>query len=206
MDTIGITTFFAMGLGLGALHAFDPDHVAAVSGMTAGERYKSTRGLWRFALHWSIGHGGILLIIASLVFLFGVSVPTQLSAFAESCVAFMLIAIGVVGFWKMYQHWVVQASESRKINSASFVGMVHGTAGSAPLLALLPITKINEPIVGVVYVFLFSVGVCFAMMGLGGLISQGIKVLQRGHKRLEVFFHAALALFSLLFGIKLLFV
>lgn len=206
MDSVAITTFFAMGLGLGALHAFDPDHVAAVSGMTAGERGKSRRNLWRFALHWSLGHGGILLLIASLVFLFGVAIPTQLSAFAESCVAFMLIAIGTLGFWKIYQEWVKKKPSAHRINSASFVGMIHGTAGSAPLLALLPITKINEPIVGVVYVFLFSIGVCFAMLGLGGLISQGFKLLQKCHWRIEVVIHAILALFSLLFGFKLLFV
>lgn len=206
MDTIGIATFFAMGLGLGVLHAFDPDHVAAVSGMTAGERRHDKGGLWRFALHWSIGHGGILFIIACLVFLFGVAIPTKLSAFAEACVAFMLIAIGLVGFWKIHQQWSQGKSSQRNLNSATFVGMIHGTAGSAPLLALLPLTKIHEPIVGVVYVLLFSVGVCFAMLGLGGLISQGIKALQKFSWRFEVVIHAILALFSFLLGLKLLFV
>jgi sulfite exporter TauE/SafE len=46
------------------------------------------------------------------------------------------------------------------------VGMVHGTAGSAAVFALLPMSLLS-PMMGVIYVLVFSFGVLAGMMGFG---------------------------------------
>jgi hypothetical protein len=46
------------------------------------------------------------------------------------------------------------------------IGMVHGTAGSAAVFALLPMTLLS-PVTGVLYVLVFSSGVLVGMMGFG---------------------------------------
>lgn len=215
MDNLGLATFFAMGLGLGVLHAFDPDHLAAVGGLTSGTHggANSATGphkkhaIWRFAMHWSLGHGGVLLAISCAVLLLGIAVPTQVSALAEQCVAFMLIAIGLGGFWKTLKpNPDTDSALNRRHNGATFVGMVHGTAGSAPLLALLPITQMKEPAVGLIYVFLFGIGVTLAMMGLGGLLFQGFKRMHSWQGRYQLAVHIFLASFSLVLGVRLVFV
>lgn len=194
--------FFAFGLGYGMLHAFDPDHMAAVTGMAAGKKQQ----LWKSALHWSLGHGGVLLLMAVLVYLLGVAIPHELSAWAEALVAYMLMGIGLLGFWKTYQLYIHGQSPSLTSQSgAPLVGMLHGTAGSAPLLTLIPMVQVSEPVVGVVYVALFSLGVSVAMTGLGGIISRSAVQFSQFKPFWQVCFHFLLAAFAFSFGCYLLF-
>ncbi|MEY4269785.1 MAG: hypothetical protein RLZZ58_1001, partial [Pseudomonadota bacterium] len=51
------------------------------------------------------------------------------------------------------------------------VGMVHGTAGSAAALALVPMT-LYRPELGLTYVLVFSIGVMAGMMGFGVVFGQ----------------------------------
>jgi sulfite exporter TauE/SafE len=58
--------------------------------------------------------------------------------------------------------------------------MVHGTAGSAAVFALLPIGLLS-PVQGLVYVLIFSLGVLIGMMGFGhGFDRLAALVAQRG--------------------------
>ena len=201
MADIGLTSFFAMGLALGCLHAFDPDHLAAVGGMTSG---KQTR-LWRTALHWSLGHGGVIFAIALLVFVFGAVIPTQLALWAELSVGAMLLIIGFFSMISIRRRFVHHELNTERGNSsATFVGMVHGTAGSAPLLTLIPISNIGEPTVGLVYVGLFCLGVTAAMAGIGGILGTTSNWLNGRHQRSFLAFHLFLALFAMAFGCYLL--
>ena len=200
---ISIATFFAVGLGYGILHAFDPDHVAAMSGMTVGDKPRK----WKTALHWSLGHGGVILFFSILVFFLGVMVPHTLSHWAESAVGLMLIAIGLHGFIKIYRTKVKnQENINRSDTGATFVGMLHGTAGSAPLLTLIPLSKVNEPIIGFIYVVLFCVGVAIAMTGLGGVLGHFVKKLESIRSEWRQNFHFILSLFAFGLGVYLLFV
>lgn len=207
MMDMSILTFLLMGLGFGILHAFDPDHLAAVGGMAAGS--KSNMKPWQFALHWSIGHGGILFIVAMLVFIAGMAIPEQLSHAAEQFVAFMLMGIGVWGFIKIYRaNAYQQATQGAEVspathNGAWLVGVIHGTAGSAPLLTLIPITQIKEPTIGLVYVLLFGVGVSLAMTSVGRLLGQVVKFIQHRSDFWRNALQLVLAGFSFLFGFYL---
>ena len=61
---------------------------------------------------------------------------------------------------------------------AMLVGVVHGLAGLAPLLAVLPLA--NQPVwLGIFYIFVFSLGVFLAMIIFGGVFSQLLNGLQR---------------------------
>jgi len=206
METAAITSFLFMGLALGLIHAFDPDHLAAVSGLSAGdvntsERASSLLGNFRFAIQWSVGHGSALLIIALFVFVAGSAIPAELSAFAEHSVAFMLIAIGLLAFWRLKTNREHLASGV----SAPIVGLIHGTAGSAPLLALIPVSQITQPAVGIVYVLFFSAGVVLAMAGFGGVIAHSMRMVKRSYHALHAVLQGFMAAFSLLLGLYLAF-
>ncbi len=199
MEQASLLAFFAMGLGLGIVHAFDPDHLAAVGGMASGSSKNHKLKPWQFALHWSLGHGGILLLIAALVFVLGLSIPHTLSHWAEQLVAFMLISIGLWGYWRIVKN---KGSEKTKTTHAGawFVGVIHGTAGSAPLLTLIPLTQIGEPVVGLVYVLLFGMGVSLAMTSFGKILTHFMQVFQRQSSFWRNSLQIFLASFSFLFG------
>ena len=53
-----------------------------------------------------------------------------------------------------------------------FVGLLHGTAGSAPLLAILPLSSMASPWLGFSYLLIFGLGVFISMLLFGGLLGQ----------------------------------
>lgn len=190
----------ALGFGAGVLHAFDADHLAAVAGVSGRDDKRSVR----FAMHWGLGHGLAVMIIAAVVLLGGAQVPERFSAAAESLVAWMLIAIGMTTFYHLWrQHWCNAPTESAP-RQTIVVGLIHGSAGSAPLLAVIPVLGYASPLLGMLHVLLFNVGLLLAMMVVGAAISRGMSgVAGRSHK-VHLSFQAAMAMFASGFGIFLL--
>ncbi|SMF12688.1 hypothetical protein SAMN02745866_00793 [Alteromonadaceae bacterium Bs31] len=203
METTAISTFLFMGLALGLVHAFDPDHLAAVGGLSAGSAGHKALGSFQFALHWSVGHGSALFIIALLVFIFGQAIPTHLSELAESSVAFMLIAIGLLAFWRLSRR--SKAANTSARYTAPLVGLVHGTAGSAGLLAIIPLSQIGQPALGLVYVLFFSAGVLVAMSALGSVFAHSMRMFQRADWPVLALIQGLMAAFSLILGLVLAF-
>lgn len=191
-----------LGMSLGILHALDADHVAAVSSLA------STRTGRRHALFfcgkWAMGHGLSLLIIGGCVLILGFAIPETLSQIAENLVGLVLIMIGGWVLWEVYRkplhvhfhqhddhlphaHWHTHAKNThhdddmahQHTHSAVFVGGLHGIAGSAPLLALLPMTKAGSTWLAMSYIIFFSIGVLIAMLLFGGMISVVFQWLQK---------------------------
>lgn len=214
MDVMTISTFFAWGFGLGMVHAFDPDHIAAVSGVQASFRetkgssarpFSGSQCVWQFSLRWALGHGMAILAMAAAVFVLGLAIPKGMSDFAERSISFLLIVLGSIALVKLFWLGARANSMVNHQRSAWLLGLIHGIAGSAPLLALIPLTKVGHPMVAFVYVLLFSAGVLLAMTGLGSVLTLSIRWTSRFSYHYEAIFRALFALFTLLVGVFLLF-
>lgn len=188
MEPGGLYTMLSLAFGLGMLHALDADHIVAVSGLASSRA--TFRDTLRFCLRWSLGHGLTLLLIGMAVLVLGMAIPAALSRFAEEAVGFVLIAIGLYVLWDLlrhrahihfhahngfarHAHWHRHGDDRvshRHQHSAVMVGMLHGTAGSAPLLALLPLSAQSHPWYGVAYLLTFGVGVLLSMLLFGGVL------------------------------------
>jgi len=152
MEIMTIESTLLLAFGLGLLHALDADHIMAVSGLSA--KRPTFKSCIRFCFHWATGHGLALITIAAGVYFFGLAIPEHLSGLAESLVGVVLIAIGVWTLWLIFRkglllsfhqhepdihhaHWHKQNHHKAQDHSAIFVGVLHGIAGSAPLLVLV---------------------------------------------------------------------
>ncbi len=165
MVTFGFLSVLATGLFMGMLHAFDPDHVLTISSL--GSRPDARQATRRYALSWGVGHGGILVIAALFLLLFHFHVPETLPKGAERLVGVIMIAAGGSLAHALWRNRKSGSATSHIREKAPFlIGMVHGTAGSAAIFALLPIGLLS-PVAGIVYVLVFSLGVLIGMMGFG---------------------------------------
>ncbi len=233
MEPITLVGILGGGLLLGALHAFDADHVLAVSALGA-EHDRGARG---YSLRWALGHGGAVLAAGLCVLGLGTAVPTGLSGAAEALVGLVLVGLGLQvllrlraerrrathghAHWHMHDglpphpHWHTHAPALHRQNAdtgshahhhhrAVMVGVLHGTAGSAPLLALLPASQLGSPAWGLAYLLLFCLGVVAGMGAFGGLLGGALRGLARRDRRLAHGLRAALAGASLSFGVYLL--
>lgn len=183
-----LIALLSMGFTFGLLHALDADHVMAVSTMSSSQDgfQSRARQTFSFCARWALGHGGILCVLAAALIAFNLQLPAWLHTTAEKLVGVILIALGLWILWSFRQNKVrlrihahgehvhahlADASHSSKSVSDHgpvFVGITHGLAGSAPVLALLPTLEFANSTWGFLYVLLFSLGV-LCMMAIFGL-------------------------------------
>jgi high-affinity nickel permease len=147
-------SFLALGFVLGMRHATDPDHVVAVTTIVAGER--SVAHASRIGALWGVGHTATILVVGAAIILFGLVIPPRLGLAMEFVVAMMLIGLGVLTL-----RGRTAASAMSPLRPV-LVGLVHGLAGSA-FVAMLVLTTIPTPSLGVAYLLVFGVGTVAGM-------------------------------------------
>src|SRR5713101_7905900 len=125
-----------LGLLLGFRHAFEPDHLAAVS--TLATRQGRLLDACRLGLAWALGHTASVGVVVGAIILSGLHLPDRLWPAADLLVALLLIALGGTvilrdarGRWPLHAH-----SQGDARRSLGF-GLLHGLAGSAAILVLL---------------------------------------------------------------------
>ncbi len=179
-----------LAFGLGLVHALDADHIAAVSAL-ASRGDGQAKHAWRFCLRWALGHGGTLMLLGIAVLAIGIHLPPAINHYAEAAVGVLLLVMAGALFNDIrrqslrlgfhthpglphHAHWQrsTHAGDGhRHEHGATLVGALHGAAGSAPLLALIPIATQQTPAWGLAYLLLFSLGVLASMLVFGGLLS-----------------------------------
>jgi ABC-type nickel/cobalt efflux system permease component RcnA len=227
MGDFSIWALLSMAFALGMVHALDADHVAAVSGLSCKtSSWKSSAG---FCARWALGHGGALLLIGVPVLFLGMAIPDSLSAWAENLVGLVLILIGAWVLWDLsrtrahlhfhahdhlpeHAHWHRHDAnieshgdeQHRHNHTPVMVGVLHGVAGSAPLLAILPLTQMTSPWTGLFYLLLFGCGVFVAMLLFGGALGGLFMVLHRWGDRFVTLLRLLVGLVSIGLGLHLL--
>ena len=87
-----MTGILLLGFLIGMQHAFEADHVAAMSSVIASG--KSVGGAMRHGLGWGLGHALMLGAVAGVVIGFGVSLTDWWSRVFEIGVGVMLVVLG----------------------------------------------------------------------------------------------------------------
>jgi len=166
-----VITLIVAGFGLGLLHALDVDHVMAVSSLSIQK--PGIKRTLLFSAHWACGHGFVLLLGGALLLGFGLLIPESLQYFAECAVGGILIVLGVIYFWKYKdlpstrQPDVEENKTEIEAHKPIAVGLLHGLAGSAPALALIPAVNQGQIATGLTYLGIFSLGVMLSMVFFG---------------------------------------
>ena len=173
------------GLVLGMRHAFDRDHVTAVTHFISLEP-DPIKSAW-FGFRWATGHAIMVLLLGSVILLLHLKFDPSFERYAELAVGGTLIVLGV---WRLAllvqerRHTHRHAHHAKAHTHAhshepgrehvhrfapTLVGMVHGASGTAELFVLLPITLISTTWLAYLYIGLFSLG-CALTMGLYGYV------------------------------------
>jgi ABC-type nickel/cobalt efflux system permease component RcnA len=92
-----IWEILALGLLLGVRHAFDADHLVAVTTIVSEYR-NPLRAIWGGGA-WGLGHTTTLLLMGLLLLLLKLNLPEGVALFFECLVGGVLILLGVQTFW-----------------------------------------------------------------------------------------------------------
>lgn len=219
MDYSHLIIILSLAFPIGMVHALDADHVAAVSGMV--NHRNGILNSILFCLNWAIGHSVTLIVIGMLVFISSITIPASFSGYAEFMVGLMLILIGIgvardivkkdlhIHFHEhenkpRHAHWHSHQKDTKHEHGhhhrAVLIGVLHGAAGYAPLIAIIPVAASQSPWVAIAYLLVFGAGVFVAMLFVGGLLGVMFKRLNNRSGRLMNLFRSAISAVSIFIG------
>src|SRR6266511_693679 len=222
-----IVAVVAIGGLLGLRHAFEPDHLAAVSTLATRP---GGRRLWsaaRLGLIWGLGHTVTVGAVALLVIAVGVQLPAELWPAAELLVAVLLILLGgmviwryVRGRWHMHAHAHTAAAPHFHLHSHADdpshahthaivgarrslgFGIAHGLAGSGAIAALL-VAAVPDTTSRLVYFAAFSAGTIVGMLGVSMTLSVLVRLAAERSARWATMLHVGAAVMSVVAGVVL---
>ena len=212
------TTFLSLlgfGFLLGVKHAFDADHIAAISALS--KRNPSVTGLL-----WGFGHAITLLIVGLIILLLKITIPEKLALSFEFIVGSMLIILGVkvlttlnkskIHFHKhkhgkdehMHFHSHLIAKSHNHYHQPLLIGLVHGLAGSAAL-TLLVLSTIGSILAGLFYIFIFGIGSMIGMIFVSNIISLPFRFIANKFGRADKILRLSTSLLSVTMGFSIIY-
>jgi high-affinity nickel-transport protein len=202
-------TAATLGFLLGLRHAFDPDHVIAVSTIVA--RHRSPWIASWIGASWGVGHGAMILAIGALVIGLRIAIPEAFARTAEIGIGVLLVGLGVANLFAAYgpasgaaaEHDAASRLLGPTLARSALVGLAHGLAGSAAV-ALLAIAAMPGPAAALLYLAVFGVGSVAGMVAFSLVVGGPLSLFANaaGQRR---FVLAASGLVSLFFGSYLLY-
>lgn len=214
----GLGTGLAAGLGFGARHALEPDHVAAVATLVEDDAQPGVTGA-----AWGVGHSVPILLLGGLFLAVDVQLPTAVATVFELLVAVVLVGLGARAIAgreayglavlrhahpagdtegdRQHEHRHLEVAgrrvgldHSHADDESLAVGVIHGLAGSGSVVVALAAAQ--HPTAGTAFLLGFA---------LASVLAMGVAAWAWGHavdntRRLRVVAGAA----SILVGLLLL--
>lgn len=218
-------TILGLGFVLGARHALDADHLAAVSTILSKRPSLQTSGF--IGLCWGLGHTLMLLLVGIVVILLKVTISESLAQTFEFGIGVMLVLLGGSLAWSIYQkEWHLHAHDhdgerhlhlhSHQENESHrhhhwmhlsvrplLIGLAHGLAGSAALM-LMVVATVQTMWQGILYIVIFGIGSIIGMVLLGLLISVPLVFSAALGRRVQHVVQGLAGLGSIVLGITMM--
>ena len=221
-----VVTVAGIGLILGLRHAFEPDHLAAVSTLATRPAAR-LRSAARLGLVWGLGHTGTVGVVALLIIVLGVHLPDRFWPAAELLVAALLVLLGATviwryarGRWHMHAHahpatpthfhLHSHASDATHRHAHGAVdarrslgfGVAHGLAGSGAIAALL-VAAAPDASSRLIYFAAFGAGTIAGMLGVSMTLSVLVRLAAERGARWATILHVGAAMGSVIAGVVL---
>lgn len=215
---------------LGMQHAFEADHIAAVSSLASGRKRLSE--IIGYGLSWGLGHSMTLFFFAGAALILGQVIPPQITSRLDAAAGLMMVGLGASVLWRLWRdriHFHVHRhtdgiahvhahshlgetlrhewSPHRHGHGISWralvVGITHGLAGSAALL-LLTVTQVHSAWEGLAYVALFGIGTMFGMALISAIIGVPMILTARALTSANRGLQAAVGIVTIAIGLNAL--
>jgi ABC-type nickel/cobalt efflux system permease component RcnA len=223
-----LLTVAGIGLLLGVRHAFEPDHLAAVSTLAT----RPSARLWsaaRVGVIWGLGHTVTVGTVVALIVVLGLRLPSSLWPIGELAVAGLLVLLGASviwrylrGRWHMHAHTHPHAAVAPHLHLHSHAGdkshghahaavdarrslgfgVAHGLAGSGAIAALL-VAAVPDATSRLVYFAAFSAGTIVGMLGVSLTLSVLVRFAAERGARWATILHVGAAVGSVMAGVIL---
>jgi ABC-type nickel/cobalt efflux system permease component RcnA len=192
---------------IGLIHAFEPDHISAVSTQLLVKNKNSSKKIalkevsiissLRGAI-WGMGHTSSIILIGLIIAGLSLNIHNNFFLGAELIVGFMLIVLGILtisnkkifkqkhfhphnhsnGISHTHFHNHEQDHKQNHTHKAFLIGTIHGIAGSGSLVALTASTMVNFETM-IYFLILFGIGSTIGMTAISGVIGIPFALLSK---------------------------
>jgi high-affinity nickel permease len=200
--TVSLTGML-LGLLVGLRHAFEPDHLTAVSTLvTDADDARNGRRSALLGALWGLGHTASLVVVGLVLVIAGAALPAQVAAIFELAVSAMLILLGVRAIARAirtfdggpdtaHRHGPVEHVHGAAVPHIHVVGrvvawrplvvgLIHGLAGSGALTALV-FAELPTAALRIAYITLFGFGSVAGMAIASGIAGVSLRAAARAH-------------------------
>lgn len=221
---LSLPAVLALGFLLGLRHAFEPDHLAALS--TLATRAGRLRDAARLGIAWGVGHTASVGLVALLVIALGIHLPARLATVAELLVATLLVGLGGMvlfryarGRWHIHSHQhdgtshlhlhshahqPAHAHEHAQWDARRSLGLglAHGMAGSGAVLVLV-VAATPTALMQLGYVGAFGLGTIAGMLSVSTALGLVIRAASKRGEKWATVLHLGAAAASVIVGLML---
>lgn len=185
---------YAAAIVLGAAHALEVDHMVAVSAFIGGNpRLAPAVG---FGVRWGIGHSVAVFVVGGLLAWSGLTLPDSAQRWLELAVGLALVGVGAWAWFnarRLHVHAPAEHGSHGHLHAhvpgvtahhhnpehghahmLTLMGAVHGLAGTAPVVALVPVTLLPSVGAALGYLLAFGIGTTVGMGAYAGLASLAV--------------------------------
>lgn len=188
---------------LGFTHAFEADHLLAVSNMVTRRNR-----IWQAAkdgIFWGLGHSSTILLIGLVMLVGKQQIAEQTFGYFEAAVGLMLVGLGL---WRLRRLGAERGpgefDESDRHGAAYGIGAVHGLAGSGAVLVLV-LSQLTTVYSALAYLLLFGLGSVAGMLLAAGIFSLPFSRTWMTHRGVQIGLILLSSVLCVAFGGKLLF-
>ena len=186
------------GLTIGVIHAFEPDHLSAVSTQLSNNNYKTSsskklqlRNLTArsslIGALWGMGHTSSIIVIGLLIAGLSINISDNFFIGSEVVVGLMLIILAILTVRNntvfkrkhvhphehsngiVHTHPHTHSTNHKHGHRAYLIGCIHGIAGSGSLVALIASTM-NGFDMTIYFLILFGIGSIVGMSLASGIV------------------------------------
>lgn len=196
-QTMTPALILTLGLAVGLQHAFEPDHISAVTTQILKRKHKTLEikqllkeGTFKSSILgalWGAGHTTTLIIIGLLLFVFSINIPPKVFLGFELTVGIMLVILAITTFSNkkifklkhthphvhsngtLHTHPHNHDGEHKHTHKSYLIGCIHGLAGSGSLVVLTSST-IGDFQTVLSFILIFGIGSVIGMAIISSLI------------------------------------
>lgn len=184
------------GLLMGLIHAFEPDHISAISTQLLNKKnsnFNKQTNLKKISIRsslrgmfWGMGHTSSILFVGLLIAGFSLSISSVFFLGAELIVGLMLISLAVVTILnknilklnhvhphqhgdEIHTHPHTHDGGHKHNHKSYLIGCIHGLAGSGSVV-ILATSSLNNFESVLFFLTLFGIGSIIGMSTISGLL------------------------------------
>lgn len=232
IDTEDSVLILLAGIAIGVLHAFEPDHITAVTTQVIKQKEKNSKSIKYFLRKsatksslmgalWGAGHTSSIIVVGLLVAGLSLTIPNSFFMGFEFIVGLMLIFLGALvmlnkGFLKrkhlhphrhtngtIHTHAHNHDSEHKHGHKSYIIGCIHGLAGSGALIALLS-SGLDSFEMIFYFLTVFGIGSIIGMTLISGIIGIPF-ALSSKIRSMHRLLRYAVASITIIIGVNLVF-